>query len=155
MIKGTKHIDGLVQDCSNSIANALELLQSCTKPSIHASRFPQWTHHSADGPPVIWPCLALSPLGKSSHTICVIRLTSYQRQPIGPGRLDRILKRVFFKLISRIDIMNASSKIVMRNPPVIGHPPHKCPRKLVSPNFVVVWILQIFLKVTQRQRSAN
>ena len=27
-------IDGLVKDCSNSIANALELLQSCTKPSI-------------------------------------------------------------------------------------------------------------------------
>ena len=26
-------IDGLVQDCSNSIANALELLQSCIKPS--------------------------------------------------------------------------------------------------------------------------
>ena len=26
-------IDGLVQDCSNSIANALELLQSCTNPS--------------------------------------------------------------------------------------------------------------------------
>ena len=28
-----RHIDGLVQDCSNSIANALELLQSCAKPS--------------------------------------------------------------------------------------------------------------------------
>ena len=27
-------IDGLAQGCSNSIANALELLQSCTKPSI-------------------------------------------------------------------------------------------------------------------------
>ena len=27
------YIDGLVQDCSNSIANTLELLQSCTKPS--------------------------------------------------------------------------------------------------------------------------
>ena len=27
-------IDGLVQDCSNSIANASELLQSCTKASI-------------------------------------------------------------------------------------------------------------------------
>ena len=27
-------IDDLVPDCSNSIANALELLQSCTKPSI-------------------------------------------------------------------------------------------------------------------------
>ena len=28
-----QQIDGLVQDCSNSIANAIELLQSCTKPS--------------------------------------------------------------------------------------------------------------------------
>ena len=27
------HIDGFVQDCSISIANALEILQSCTKPS--------------------------------------------------------------------------------------------------------------------------
>ena len=34
------NIDGLVQDCSISIANALEILQSCTKPSIwlHCSR---------------------------------------------------------------------------------------------------------------------
>ena len=29
------HIDGLVQDCSNSNALAMELLQSCTKPSIY------------------------------------------------------------------------------------------------------------------------
>ena len=29
-----KYIDGLMQDCINSIANALELLQSCTKPLI-------------------------------------------------------------------------------------------------------------------------
>ena len=28
------YIDGLVQDCSNSIANTLQLLQSCTKPSL-------------------------------------------------------------------------------------------------------------------------
>ena len=28
------YIDGLVQDCSNSIASALELLQSYTKPAI-------------------------------------------------------------------------------------------------------------------------
>ena len=28
------HINGLVQDCSNSSALAMELLQSCTKPSI-------------------------------------------------------------------------------------------------------------------------
>ena len=29
------HINGLVQDCSNSSALAMELLQSCTKPSIY------------------------------------------------------------------------------------------------------------------------
>ena len=27
-----QHIDGLMKDCSNSIANTLELLQSCTEP---------------------------------------------------------------------------------------------------------------------------
>ena len=32
------NIDGLVQDCSNSIANAMELQQSGTKPSIGQSR---------------------------------------------------------------------------------------------------------------------
>ena len=31
-------IDGLVQDCSNSSALAMELLQSCIKPSIFAWR---------------------------------------------------------------------------------------------------------------------
>ena len=30
----TVHIYGLVQDWSNSIANALKLLQDCTKPSM-------------------------------------------------------------------------------------------------------------------------
>ena len=29
-----KYTDGLVQDCSNSIALAMELMQSCTKPWI-------------------------------------------------------------------------------------------------------------------------
>ena len=33
-----ENIDGLIQDCSNSIANALELLQSCTKPSISSAK---------------------------------------------------------------------------------------------------------------------
>ena len=31
------YIDGLVRDCRISIANALEILQSCTKPSIFIS----------------------------------------------------------------------------------------------------------------------
>ena len=33
-ISDSLYIDALMQDCSNSTANALELLQSCTKPSI-------------------------------------------------------------------------------------------------------------------------
>ena len=35
MSKAMKHIDGLEQQCSNSIANALELLLSRTEPSIY------------------------------------------------------------------------------------------------------------------------
>ena len=35
-VQFTIHIDDLVQDCSISIANVLEILQSCTKPSTFA-----------------------------------------------------------------------------------------------------------------------
>ena len=40
------HTHGLVQDCSNSIVNTMELLQSCTKPSIYSIYFAaaQYTH---------------------------------------------------------------------------------------------------------------
>ena len=34
-IMGKLHVDGLVQYCSISIANALDILQSCTKLSIY------------------------------------------------------------------------------------------------------------------------
>ena len=33
------HFDGLAQDCSNSMALPMELLQSCTKPSICSSSY--------------------------------------------------------------------------------------------------------------------
>ena len=36
-ISSKDYVDGLVQDCSNPIANTLELLQSCTKPSIYVN----------------------------------------------------------------------------------------------------------------------
>ena len=42
-------IDGLVQDCSNSIANALELLQSCTKPSKWHAKYLQMKQHFSVG----------------------------------------------------------------------------------------------------------
>ena len=38
----TCHIDGLVQDCSNSNALAMELLQSYTKPSIYERSIGHW-----------------------------------------------------------------------------------------------------------------
>ena len=36
--KAFQYIDGLVQDCNTSIANALEILQSCTKPLIYSEQ---------------------------------------------------------------------------------------------------------------------
>ena len=33
------YIDGLLQDCSISIANPLEILQSCTEPSIEFDNY--------------------------------------------------------------------------------------------------------------------
>ena len=43
------HIDGLVQDCSNSSALAMELLQSCTRPSISCYSHYSCTHSAHDG----------------------------------------------------------------------------------------------------------
>ena len=39
------HIDGLVQDCSISIANALEILLSCTKPWIYSTEMNNEIQH--------------------------------------------------------------------------------------------------------------
>ena len=35
LISSKRHIDGLVQDCSNSIDNALEILQFYTEPLLY------------------------------------------------------------------------------------------------------------------------
>ena len=43
--KSFQCINGLVQDCSNSIANALELLQFCTKPAIWCCCYNFMLHH--------------------------------------------------------------------------------------------------------------
>ena len=53
-----KYIDGLEQDCSNSIGNALELLQSCATPSIwwrccySIMIFPKSSHLTTHSSPV-------------------------------------------------------------------------------------------------------
>ena len=57
------HIDGLTQHCINSIAEALELLHSSTKPSIWISFY--------------------SPLWWSLHKSVIIKHMPWQVQPIG------------------------------------------------------------------------
>ena len=54
------HIDGLVQDCSNSSALALELLQSCTKPSIYKNCSSADPVYMQDPNLVITMCLQMS-----------------------------------------------------------------------------------------------
>ena len=69
------HIDGLVQDCSNPSALAMELLQSCTKPLISYIVYRKMFHYSNQAvlPPstlycewgwggIIWKFLGLIPL---------------------------------------------------------------------------------------------
>ena len=52
---GRMKSDGLVQDCSDSIAKAMELLQSCTEPLtyclqiIRGNPFTAWPYNSARG----------------------------------------------------------------------------------------------------------
>ena len=51
-----EHVNNLVQDCSNSIANALELLQSCTKLSVSFGG-QYWNYYSVTQPSLqlTWP----------------------------------------------------------------------------------------------------
>ena len=74
------YVDGLAQDCSNAITNALELLQSCYKPSIlssmYAITFNDVVIHrrntlSAKLPPVIAFC-------RDSHRL-------FAHSPLPPG----------------------------------------------------------------------
>ena len=56
------HYDGLEQDCSVSIANALEILQCCIKPSIRSFETLDIVKYSND---CIVPCIQLDSVLKS------------------------------------------------------------------------------------------
>ena len=67
-----RYVDGLVQDSSISIANAMEILKSCTKPSMYAlhcqvSVWP-WTR----SPLIIWASshMMWAPLLRSMRLMC-------------------------------------------------------------------------------------
>ena len=71
LIFASFHIDGLVQDCRISIALAMEILQSCTKPSI-------------------WLDLIITHWGRVTH-ICVGKLTNIgSDNGLSPGRHQAI-----------------------------------------------------------------
>ena len=52
-LKKKLHIDGLVQDCSNSSALAMELMQSCVKPSLYGM-IQITKSHAIAGDNLIW-----------------------------------------------------------------------------------------------------
>ena len=54
---GPYHIDGLVQDCSNSNAFEMELQQSCTKPSRYTVWFFLYKLHTYESPKCTGFCL--------------------------------------------------------------------------------------------------
>ena len=60
------YVDGLVQDCSISIANTLEILQSCTKPSICNMESPWWRHQMETFSALLALCAGNSPVPVNS-----------------------------------------------------------------------------------------
>ena len=84
-----EHRDGLGLDCSNSIGNALELLQSCTKPTIYA-RFQinsQYISH------------AIMMTSSQGHTFCLnglvwVRIFQYLTKYPWCGALVVLLKKI-------------------------------------------------------------
>ena len=73
-----EYIDSLVQDCSNSSALGMELLQSCTQPSISGfSRF-EWCFH-----PYQFKVLSIIPIS----TIILVRRPWNNSEQYGANRL--------------------------------------------------------------------
>ena len=97
--KMVHHVDGLVQDWSNSIAKALELLQSCTKPLISGYRI---NHHND-----IWEIDHTWNSLKTSNTSPV------RAKSLAPGTFDYSLKLVNFTLISTITILSIIYEIAI------------------------------------------
>ena len=124
-----------MQDCSNSIANVLELLQSCTKPSICTLQcqfypYPSGLHHVTDLVPLKQPeqCRQIWEINFNSLRSVILNETeSYAHGTLVgsscryhsyiPGNslaLERCgcnLELVIFKLISRRDILSISCEI--------------------------------------------
>ena len=77
------YIDDLVKDCSNSTANALELQQSCTKPSI-------WSHYK------IYYAIQTTALPWEYSKLCLYPIMVQSRQTW--LQISQILNRAVFQL---------------------------------------------------------
>ena len=60
-----------MQDCSNSIANALELPQSCTKPSACTWKYKTGHCHAECNVPALWPPSYFEDLSHDKLFICI------------------------------------------------------------------------------------
>ena len=94
-----QQVDGSVQDCSNSIANALELLQSCTKPSKSKSGgsfILLWDLcHEGQAMRCLWSQFPLCPLGTSQYN-CTLCDTAW---PLTSRDILEIWDDIIFQLI--------------------------------------------------------
>ena len=74
------YIYGLAQDCSNSIPNTLELLQSCTKPSIWHVQWSSWgVYWFPAGRPASCVCSVAPKVLVGSISYLCILLSNFRR----------------------------------------------------------------------------
>ena len=85
-----EYIDGLVQDCSNSIALAMELLQSCIKPSMYWHRKETLNTMVAD---------ALATQAEPGHQQWATIALPYPWQNIMVSAWDALMKAFYFDWI--------------------------------------------------------
>ena len=90
------YMDGLVEDCSNSIANTLELLQFCSKPYIYIYVVVQSMRDA------FWPnnifmkhCIHLLGLKLRSRVVLVLKASNY-------GDVNSTIDWYFHSLFNRI-----------------------------------------------------
>ena len=91
-------INHFVQDCSDSIANTLELLQSCAKPFRSKTFIISQSYSNV----IPYPC----------HNFNGGFVNS-----LAPGGFENIFQNVFFKLISWIDTLSNSCETALRSMP--------------------------------------
>ena len=91
------HIDGLVQDCSNSSALAMELLHSYAEPSIYTFKSLLWRHNGRDGvsnhPP--HDCLPGADQRKHQSSTSPAFVRDINRWPVNSPHKGKVTRKMF------------------------------------------------------------